>query len=300
MEQKKHNQKYRVGIVTLSDKGFKGEREDLSGPKIKSLLPTEKYEVVSEKYDAWLRLEDSPIKRVDNHIVLINFEEAWQVLNLSTNNPIFSRFTKAICAIVSNQYLEENSPSYIDSRTQRHIYNLLSGLIYFSYDEGEKECIEQAVARILAIEPFPALAFEHLALLSEAAPQIIMDFFEKDIINPDGVVNSAFKEGIYSQNYCKVLFALDELVLHDDTRIHACDFLFDLCLKTQKSKFVMSNSPRESLLTALCLWNDHTVLTVDDKVKLIKRYFSTDEVYSLSFVVDLILKNSRIFLSAAR
>ena len=41
MEQKKHNQKYRVGIVTLSDKGFKGEREDLSGPKIKSLLPTE-------------------------------------------------------------------------------------------------------------------------------------------------------------------------------------------------------------------------------------------------------------------
>ena len=47
MEQKKHNQKYRVGIVTLSDKGFKGEREDLSGPKIKSLLPTEKYEVIS-------------------------------------------------------------------------------------------------------------------------------------------------------------------------------------------------------------------------------------------------------------
>ena len=47
MEQKKHNQKYRVGIVTLSDKGFKGEREDLSGPKIKSLLPKEKYEVVS-------------------------------------------------------------------------------------------------------------------------------------------------------------------------------------------------------------------------------------------------------------
>ena len=47
MEQKKHNQKYRVGIVTLSDKGFKGEREDLSGPKIKSLLPTEKYEVAA-------------------------------------------------------------------------------------------------------------------------------------------------------------------------------------------------------------------------------------------------------------
>lgn len=81
-------------------------------------------------------------------------------------------------------------------------------------------------------------------------------------------------------------------MLHDDTRIHACDFLFDLCLKTQNSKFVTSNSPRESLLTALCLWNDHTVLTVDDKVKLIKRYFLTDEVYFLSFAVDLLLKDS--------
>ena len=204
---------------------------------------------------------------------MINFEEAWQVLNLSTNNPIFSRFTKAICAIVSNQYLEENSPSYIDSRTQRHIYNLFWDLIYFSYNEGEKECIEQVVARILAMDQFPAFAFEHLALLSEAAPQIVMDFFEKDAINQDGIVNSTFKDDIYSRNYCKVLFALDELVLHDDTRIHACDFLFDLCLKTQNSKFVTSNSPRESLLTALCLWNDHTVLTVDDKVKLIKRFF---------------------------
>ena len=33
--------KYRVGIVTLSDKGSRGEREDLSGPKIQELLPDE-------------------------------------------------------------------------------------------------------------------------------------------------------------------------------------------------------------------------------------------------------------------
>ena len=39
--------KYRVGIVTLSDKGSRGEREDLSGPKIQELLPDDRYEVVS-------------------------------------------------------------------------------------------------------------------------------------------------------------------------------------------------------------------------------------------------------------
>lgn len=38
---------YQVGIVTLSDKGAKGERQDLSGPKIRELLPKDKYEVIS-------------------------------------------------------------------------------------------------------------------------------------------------------------------------------------------------------------------------------------------------------------
>ena len=39
--------KYKVGIVTLSDKGSRGEREDVSGPKIQELLPDDRYEVVS-------------------------------------------------------------------------------------------------------------------------------------------------------------------------------------------------------------------------------------------------------------
>jgi molybdenum cofactor synthesis domain-containing protein len=38
---------FHVGIVVLSDKGSKGEREDLSGPKIRELLPDDLYEVVS-------------------------------------------------------------------------------------------------------------------------------------------------------------------------------------------------------------------------------------------------------------
>lgn len=38
---------YRVGIITSSDKGAAGEREDLSGPAIRELLPTECYQVVS-------------------------------------------------------------------------------------------------------------------------------------------------------------------------------------------------------------------------------------------------------------
>ncbi len=38
---------YRVGIITSSDKGAAGEREDLSGPAIREMLPGDRYEVVS-------------------------------------------------------------------------------------------------------------------------------------------------------------------------------------------------------------------------------------------------------------
>ena len=41
--------KYTVGIITASDKGSKGEREDISGRRIREILPAENYEVVSCK-----------------------------------------------------------------------------------------------------------------------------------------------------------------------------------------------------------------------------------------------------------
>ena len=41
--------KYTVGIITASDKGSKGEREDISGRRIRETLPAENYEVVSYK-----------------------------------------------------------------------------------------------------------------------------------------------------------------------------------------------------------------------------------------------------------
>ena len=40
---------YTVGIITISDKGAEGRRVDKSGPKIKELLPKDKYDVVSYK-----------------------------------------------------------------------------------------------------------------------------------------------------------------------------------------------------------------------------------------------------------
>ena len=37
----------RVAIITSSDSGYRGEREDLSGPAIREILEREGYQVVS-------------------------------------------------------------------------------------------------------------------------------------------------------------------------------------------------------------------------------------------------------------
>lgn len=39
--------RFRAGIITASDKGSKGEREDLSGPTIRELIEVEGYQVIS-------------------------------------------------------------------------------------------------------------------------------------------------------------------------------------------------------------------------------------------------------------
>lgn len=52
--------KYRVGILTLSDKGARGEREDLSGPAIAEMVQRAGFEVV---YQNLMSDESEPMKK---------------------------------------------------------------------------------------------------------------------------------------------------------------------------------------------------------------------------------------------
>lgn len=65
--QETHMRTFKVGIITASDKGSRGEREDLSGPAIKEYMDKQGWEVVSMKvlpddeellYQEMVRLSD--------------------------------------------------------------------------------------------------------------------------------------------------------------------------------------------------------------------------------------------------
>ena len=72
MEDQAISKRFRAGIITASDKGSTGERQDLSGPAIRNLIEPAGYEVVSLKvlpddeealYQEMVRLAD--IEKVD-------------------------------------------------------------------------------------------------------------------------------------------------------------------------------------------------------------------------------------------
>ena len=83
MAEKKDFPVFRVGIVTLSDKGYQGEREDKSGPRIKELLPAEQYEVVSMRLlpDERAMIEEELIRLADLASRRRSARAAWRSQN---------------------------------------------------------------------------------------------------------------------------------------------------------------------------------------------------------------------------
>ncbi|MGL5437882.1 MAG: MogA/MoaB family molybdenum cofactor biosynthesis protein [Lachnospiraceae bacterium] len=75
---------YIVGIITSSDKGAAGEREDLSGPAIRELLPGAQYQVVS------YRVLPDDKEKLKQEIIRLSDEEGCHLI-LTTGGTGFSR-----------------------------------------------------------------------------------------------------------------------------------------------------------------------------------------------------------------
>ena len=74
---------YRVGIITSSDKGAAGEREDLSGPAIETMLPSGLYQVVS------YRILPDEMEELKGEMIRLSDEEQCDLI-LTTGGTGFS------------------------------------------------------------------------------------------------------------------------------------------------------------------------------------------------------------------
>ena len=97
---------FTVGIVTLSDKGAAGNREDLSGTKIKEMLPDDLYQVLS------YRMLPDEQKEIEQELVRLS-DELHCDLVLTTGGTGFS--TRDVTPEATMQVAERNAPGIAEA-----------------------------------------------------------------------------------------------------------------------------------------------------------------------------------------
>ena len=249
------------------------------------------YTDLENKYESFLRMEDAPIKRIDSNYFLVNYEEAWMTLHIDVTDAMSSRMQETILALLAecrdvNEYSSQQQASII----QRLIFNY----IYFRETGSDQSVINSRVNTILDFAKLPGckeVLFKSLSHLAEAAPSEVLSFIESELEN--GVVSQAFsKADSWSNSYQNVLWALDKLVMFEDTAIRSCRVLYNLS-KIQR-EYHTSNSPKDSLLSALCLWANHTAVTIEAKTRLAIKFIEDDCSFGIPFAIQLISKTSII------
>lgn len=249
------------------------------------------YTDLESKYESFLRMEDSPIKRIDDRFFLVNYEEAWMTLQVDVSDAMSSRMQETVVTLLTEcQDVNEYSSQPQASIIQRLIFNY----IYFKETGSDQTVINGRVKTILEYARLPGckgVVFKSLSHLAEAAPSVTMSFIESE--SEQGVVFHAFSEtDNWSSSFQNVLWALDKLVMVEDTAVRACKVIYKLS-KVQR-EYHTSNSPKDSLLNALCLWSNHTAVPIDAKTRLTVRFIKDDSSFGIPFAIELLAKTSVI------
>lgn len=253
------------------------------------------FDAVDMFYNMLLQMDDSPIKRIEDNYLLINYEEAWNVLGCGSNITAFERLHNSVKWFL-NELVEEGLYTGLYGQThtiKQHIRNLFINYTYYSFSGGLSNSLSKATSELLEYVSEPRvseLICDNLSILAEADPNTIAEFLEKDLKNEHSLLLPLFCVEDYRCEYTGVLSALDELTLHRSTAVRACKILFLLYQKDYSYKIV--NSPKESLLTALCLINSEVALTTSQKIDLL-RFFSQNDVHRTAVLIsDLLGKDS--------
>ena len=97
------------------------------------------YERVEEFYKSLLQKEDSPIKRVEDNYLIINYEEAWSVLGYRIDDLSFDRFHASVkwffeVLRTDGLYSGRFGQFYM---IKQHIHFLLLNYIYYSFSADD-------------------------------------------------------------------------------------------------------------------------------------------------------------------
>lgn len=263
-------------------------------------LAGESYAEIEKEYQNFVRMEDSPIKVVDDYYILVNYEEVWDTLQYGVNCVQYERLTATILSLLDR--IDQNGVAAGIGRNgigrSVSLQNLFLNYVYFSLDDPISQKLKETVERFLTYYYLPntmRIILLHMNTLAEAAPDIVSQFLRKDILSKNSTLHVLFNVKDYHNDYTYVLFAIDELTNHTESAVCACRILFDLYQKDYQYK--MGNSPEDSLTTALSFTNTYVALTLKQKVDIIESFFKADTDHTSKLVIAILEKNSYVVSS---
>ena len=254
------------------------------------------YDCVDKAYTEMMRKEDSPIKAVDSHYILVNYEETWDVLQYNVYSTQYDRLTGTILSIFDAVDRESKFAAIFSTRVGRSnlLQNLLENYVYFSYNNNNPQKSDKTIHDFMAFMDKPNasnIIINHLSVLAQAAPKIVVDALKAEMKKTNGIIMSLFNHPQQSDSrYMNILFALDKLTFYSESAVPACRILFRL-YQTDQNKFRDSNSPYSSLLNALCFINTYFPFPIKRKVELLLNFLKKDSYNGGKLIVGILNKD---------
>lgn len=237
----------------------------------------------------YLLIEDSPLCHIDNYWKIKSpfealmyltdrittddwqhFETAFKLIFEDTNPEAIHRYRSLGLQIWSNKQL-------FSSRIKDGILN---NAILISWQNSQfpntpkkgDVWIDEIVTSILKSSNLEWwLSFEHqIPLIAEAAPQVFLEYVQKDLNKSDSIIKELFTvekksdllfgDGVH---YTNILFALEELAWDDYYLMQVTAILFELIYLKNESSY--SNTPINTLSNIYNLWLPQTYVDVDGR-----------------------------------
>lgn len=256
-----------------------------------------KYENFEDNANFIIKKEEAPIKQVEMFYSLINYEELWDVLQLKTSD---SHYRKLVNLILGCVKLEDAKSMNVDMLSQIEkgtFFNLISNLIYFSQiSEFDRDIVSKDVKNIILEmdkQKKYNMLYDSLSTLAKAAPESVLEYINSNIAQQGSKMLTLFEANGYGGDYCKILWALDILARQESTKVKACFILKELYLKNYIYK--ISNSPKDSIINTLCLWNTKGALLIEEKKNIILKFLDDEPKRLFGLIVSILKTNSFSF-----
>lgn len=250
---------------------------------------------IERTYNRFEKLEDTPVKKVNENYLITNYEEAWTVLEIGTNYHYFEVLGDVLDDIFSHMVSGDFNSKFelYGKNIERIIRNLIFNYVYFHYDNFDSDSLEKSICKVLSYMNYiqtRKIIIDNLDVLAAASPHSVLHFLKSDYEKEkDSVIKNAFDEK-FGSAYCRILAALDELMLYSETIVGASNLLYKI--NGIRRDYAFANTPEESLLSGLCLWYCEGTSSLAQKEKIIIRIIENEGVEGAFLMVKLIGKDS--------